>query len=82
MRIGTNYLFVYNSFACRDSMKWNEVSLFVFTKLETHFFKGQSKRQEQSQMALGDDDHIQLNTFLLVDGCSLFVPYPRDLKDK
>ena len=51
-------------------MKWNEVSLFVFTELETHFFKGQSKRQEQSQMALGDNDHIQLNTFLLVDGCS------------
>ena len=57
-------------------------SLFLYFELETRFFKGQSKGQEQSQMALGDDDHIQLNTFLLVDGCSLFVPYPRDLKGK
>ena len=63
-------------------MKWNEVSLFLFIELETHFFKGQSKRQEQSQMALGDDDHIQLNTFLLVDVCLLLVPYPRDLMGK
>ena len=63
----------------------NGGSLFVFTKLETpqfYLFKGQSRRPEESWTALDDDDHVQLNKFLLVDESSLFVPYSRDLKDK
>ena len=54
----------------------NRGSLFVFNKLETpkfYFFKGQSRRPEESWTALDDDDHVQLNTYAFDFGWLLLL---------